>query len=357
MDKKTFFRELSDRLKRSGVSDENVKRQLDQFDSYFSTLSEEDYIKEMNSLSDVDKVAKNIVSILNESEEEKEPEDDLPEPNLDIFEEAHSEETNRKFPEQTEAAPETPDDLRKMRAAKRPGSTVRSASEEKPSSLPEKEEEEETEKIREDLPTKPRAKKSEENNATIFMDPVSLTKPTRKRPVPGKPIENGKEKKKPVQRTQNVSEPIRFSELDDVVPLDRKNVYIFWIVFVLALPLIAAILLAILGVFGGLFLLIAGIIAACLVGLVAIAAGGTGVSLLSIIYGFLKFSSARAESLYEIGNGILIGGIAILSGVLLYNIAVRLMPVLLKWLGKLFRYTAKKLLSLFKFIKRECTGR
>ncbi len=345
MDKKTFFDELTQKLKSRGVGDSDIRKQLDQFDTYFSALNEDDLQRELNQLSDVEGVADQICEVIKPAQADgvlpgETVEDEDAADDFDFFDAANS---FPDFPGEKDNADrsEADDDFRKLRAAKRPGAAAEAR---------------ESEDRSDDVKTYPE-KKGEENSATIFMDPVSITAPKRKRPVPGKPLNEKKDTGKAVSRQKTLSDPIRFSELDNVVPLDQKNVIIFWIVFVLTLPITLALLLGVIGVFAALFLLMAGVIAACLISLVAIAAGGTGYSLLGIIYGILKFGSARAESLYEIGNAILVGGICLLAGVLLYNLAIRLIPFLLKYLGKFFRFVTKKLVSLFKFIKRECTGR
>ena len=356
MDKKTFFDELTQKLKSKGVGDSDIQRQLNQFDSFFSTLNEEDLQREMNGLSDVDAVAAQICDVIGHSgantaddllPAETLNEDDDDEEDFAFFDAANSFPEDIETGNKAESANVTSgdeEDFRKLRAAKRPGARNTSA--------------EKTEAAnRDDVRTYPE-QKSEKNSATIFMDPVNLTTPKRKRPVPGKPIEDKKkESSSAVTRQKTLSDPIRFSELDNVVPLDQKNVIIFWVVFVLTLPITIALLLGVIGIFAAVFLLMAGIIAGCLISLVGIAAGGTAYSLLGIIYGILKFGSARAESLYEIGNAILVGGICLLAGVLLYNLAIRLIPFLLKYLGVFFRFVTNKIVKLFKFIKRECTGR
>ena len=42
------------------------------------------------------------------------------------------------------------------------------------------------------------------------------------------------------------------------------------------------------------------------------------------------------------------------GGILVYNIAVRFLPFVMKLLGRLFGYLCRKLKTLFNFLRREC---
>ena len=52
--------------------------------------------------------------------------------------------------------------------------------------------------------------------------------------------------------------------------------------------------------------------------------------------------------------GVIIAGVVMFGGILLYNIAVRLLPFLIRMLWRLFCFCLKKLRVLFNYVKREC---
>ena len=132
------------------------------------------------------------------------------------------------------------------------------------------------------------------------------------------------------------------------------NSTIFWVLFAVSLPVTIPLALAVIALFvfvwGGLAALILGSIAV----LIAAVAGGTALSLVGIIYGVTKLFSEVPIGLYEIGLGVLIGACVMFAGILLYNFAVRLLPLLIKLVARLFRYLYGRLRLLFGFLRREC---
>lgn len=132
------------------------------------------------------------------------------------------------------------------------------------------------------------------------------------------------------------------------------NSTIFWVLFAVSLPLTIPLGLCVLALFlavwGGLAAMIVGSIAL----LIGVAAGGTALALVGIIYGITQLFSVVPVGIYEIGLGVLIGGCVMFAGILLYNFAVRLLPVVIKQVAKLFRYLYGQFKVLFAFLRREC---
>lgn len=132
------------------------------------------------------------------------------------------------------------------------------------------------------------------------------------------------------------------------------NSTVFWVLFAVSLPVTIPLALCVVAMFifvwGGLAALIIASIAA----LIVTAAGGTALSLVGIIYGVTKLFSVIPVGLYEIGIGVLVGGCVMFAGILLYNFAVRLLPLLIKLVARLFKYLYGQFKVLFEFLRREC---
>ena len=132
------------------------------------------------------------------------------------------------------------------------------------------------------------------------------------------------------------------------------NSRMFWILFAVSLPV--TIPLAILGfaVFAAMWVALAALIVAAVVALVGVVAGGTATSLVGVVYGITKLFSSLPVGLYEIGLGVMVGSAVMFAGILLYNFAIRLLPWLMRLVGRLFMYVCRQLGVLFRFLRREC---
>jgi len=133
-----------------------------------------------------------------------------------------------------------------------------------------------------------------------------------------------------------------------------KGFYIFWITLVLTLPLTLALAAAFFGAFLGAFAGLAAAIVGLIAVLIALVAVGSAVSLVGIIYGVTQLFSFRAAGIYEIGLGIIVIGVVMLVSILLYNIAIRFLPWVIKKVAVLFCFTCRKIVELFFFVRREC---
>lgn len=133
-----------------------------------------------------------------------------------------------------------------------------------------------------------------------------------------------------------------------------KGVAIFWSVLIVTLPITLTLLVAILALFGVAFLGIVLAIIGLVAGMIAVVAAGCGLALIGIIYGITQLFSFVAAGLYEIGLGIMISGGALLGGVILYNLAIRFLPWVMKWLTVFFVFVFHRLRNLFYLARREC---
>lgn len=109
-----------------------------------------------------------------------------------------------------------------------------------------------------------------------------------------------------------------------------------------------------------LFLTVIGALAASIVGIIAAlvvaVALGTTVCVVGIVYGITQLFKYAPIGLYEIGLGLKIGGYLMLLGIAAYNVAVRLLPYLIKKVLELFVYTAHKCVELYFYVKGACAN-
>lgn len=96
----------------------------------------------------------------------------------------------------------------------------------------------------------------------------------------------------------------------------------------------------------------AALIAALILLLAGCCALGTAASLTGIIYGIIKMFSTPSVGLYEIGFGVIIAGVSMICGILIYNGAVRFVPWLFKKSGVLLKLAFKKVKPLLAKYRR-----
>lgn len=102
------------------------------------------------------------------------------------------------------------------------------------------------------------------------------------------------------------------------------------------------------------FMLEIALVASLVCLIAAFAALGTAASLTGIVYGIVKMFSVPAVGLYEIGFGIIIAGVTMICGILLYNGIVRFMPWLFKKSGLFVKFVFSKIKPLLSEYKRRC---
>ena len=91
--------------------------------------------------------------------------------------------------------------------------------------------------------------------------------------------------------------------------------------------------------------------------LAAAVVAGSALCLIGIFYGVTQCVSGGAAlpaGIYEIGLGVAIGGATMLIGILLYNLAVRVMPLVLRGIVKLFGAFSGLLETLVLIVRKEC---
>lgn len=140
------------------------------------------------------------------------------------------------------------------------------------------------------------------------------------------------------------------------MPTDGRGRTIFWLLFILALPITLSLLILYFGLFAAMFAVLAAVFIVLVGGTIGGAAVGAAVSLTGIIYGITQLITAAssAPGLYEIGLGLSVGGAALMLSILLYNCAIRLIPWLFRLICSLFRLCSGKLRDLIRKAKEAC---
>jgi len=137
----------------------------------------------------------------------------------------------------------------------------------------------------------------------------------------------------------------------------EEGVKRFRIVLAVSIPFVIVLLLAYAVMALGLIALMAVLIAAFIAGLVVEVAVGSLIALVAVIYGISQLFLVLPVGMFELGLGVAAIGITMFVGILMYNIAVRLLPFLLrKFIGfqSVFRVFLQ---DLYYYVKGECYRR
>ncbi len=172
------------------------------------------------------------------------------------------------------------------------------------------------------------------------------------------PVKNKAEKKpqQPVKKSQNGKTPAKKKKISVKNMSQRaKTVYIIGLIFLI--PILIALVVAITVIFLALYAAIIALVIAFSVALVIIAAVGTALSLMAVIFGVIQIVQGAAApiGIYEIGLGVVAGGITLGVSILLYNFIVRLAPFLFKKMFVLYKFLFRQLTKLLSFVKGACS--
>lgn len=143
---------------------------------------------------------------------------------------------------------------------------------------------------------------------------------------------------------------------EEIAPPSPRGRAVFWTVLICTLPLTLVLLAVYFAAFGVGFAALISIIIALFAALIGGVAVGATVSLVGVIYGIVQLITeiSAAPGLYEIGLGLSVAGIVMIAGILIYNLAIRLLPWVIRLLGKLFAICTGKLKNLIKSAKEAC---
>jgi hypothetical protein len=367
MDKQTFYTELLDRLSALGVGDDFVKQQLIKFEKVFKNMSDDEVAAFIDRFDDLDLLAQGIQKAEQDARSASMADTDPAETHVaDISQETAA---NDATTMESDDAPTVSDESSPVvtevpTVDSDPELPAENTNDEKPgidsvdiSADSEKENDAESE-IELDLDI---------DGADPFVggDVISFT-PVGREDVYGKdephfedendetPYMGRRRSKKKVEENDTPDvweEGLRRDE--DPEPLGP---WMFWLYFLLSLPVALASMMATVAVFGALFFAIAVMIIGFVSGLVAITAVGTLVSVFGLIFGVAQLLSSAPIGIYECGLAIMFGAASMFVGILVYNVAVRLLPFLAKCLLRLFKFIFRQIRRFYVFLKRRCFG-
>lgn len=139
-------------------------------------------------------------------------------------------------------------------------------------------------------------------------------------------------------------------------PLMGDNAPLFWLLVIVTLPISITVLAVLLSLLAVGFVGIAGLIASALILVGVIAITGSALSLFGIIFGIIQLFTVVPAGIYEIGIGVIIAGTAMLFGVLIYNVAIRFLPLVMKKYYAFAKSVLKKVWNHLLDLKKECIG-
>ena len=351
MDKQTFYHELSARLNDLGIGQNYIERHMKQFDAYFMDKTDDEVEHEIERLGDINRVAARIKrmtdKIIEQELSSQSTESDVNQREMLNAEEGNV--THRTDEANASKVPEE-DNTSITHDCRVDGNLVVEADTDTISDNVDAMATGEEEPVYEDEDIISFTPLSDQNNATVFQADECLSVDDETL-IDSKPHYMGK-----TRGAHNVTDPGRIIQAspDDITV--RRNTRKFWGIFALTFPITLAVLTVTAAAFATLFFLIAVLIISFVAALVAITAIGTLVSVFGIIFGVALMMTNLPIGLYECGIAIIVGAAAMFIGILLYNVAVRLLPFASRWLLVLFRLVYRKYKELFVYLKKECIG-
>ena len=124
---------------------------------------------------------------------------------------------------------------------------------------------------------------------------------------------------------------------------DGKNQVLFWVIFAIAVPIVAALALVVVGLYVAFWIALALLMIGLIAGLIVFVFGGALIAIIGVIYGIIMLIKGVAPvGLFEIGLGVTVGAVVLFVGILVYNFAVRLIPYGMKMLAKLLVLALKR---------------
>ncbi|MBQ7699636.1 MAG: hypothetical protein IJT49_04760 [Clostridia bacterium] len=168
------------------------------------------------------------------------------------------------------------------------------------------------------------------------------------------PDQKKKDGRKPADLSAKQPEKKKKTSVKNMSPR-AKTAYVIGLI--LLIPLLIALVVVITVLFLALYAAVIALVVAFSVALVVIAAVGTALSLMAIIFGVIQLVQGAAApiGIYEIGLGVAAGGITLGVSILLYNFVVRLAPFLFKKMFVLYKFLFRQLTKLLGFVKGACS--
>ncbi|MBE6619668.1 MAG: hypothetical protein E7626_07875 [Ruminococcaceae bacterium] len=136
---------------------------------------------------------------------------------------------------------------------------------------------------------------------------------------------------------------------------DKTPSLLFTILAVLSFPLILFAAFVVIGALCSIYFALAALVVAIVGAIIMIVCGGGLISIVSLLYGATQVMQApRYVGIHEIGFALIVIGATLLSSVLLYNIAIRLIPWVLSKASVVFKVIIVQLRKLAEKAKKGC---
>ena len=304
MDKQTFYAELTERLLKIGLSHEYIDRHLVQFDGYFKGKSDDEIEAEIAKLGDLDRVAARIKRMTEKAIKDAQ------------LENSAKSQTNKQIQEEN-----IPDE----------GSVNADSESIQPDNS--------SEEIQDDdVIVFETVDGKEHEIENVSKESISEPHGTKRGEI----------------ATTDNNDSISSAPIDpEIIEQNRRK---FWTMFAVALPVTLAVIAGTVFGFGLMFFAVALVILMSICTLIFVTAAGTLVSVFGLIFGVSQMISNVPIGLYECGVAIMIGAFSLAIGILVYNFAVRFMPIVAKWLLNFVHYVIRKYREIYVNLKKECIG-
>ncbi len=300
MTKDVFLSMIEHSLTDAGMPKEKVDESIAHFNTSFSKMSNEEFEKKVSQLGGIEVISERVVSNYKKSVRKK-----------TRMEQDENEETDDAAGNAEDA-----DEAKKSAEVGDANEIVEASAESKPE---QKQKQSISELLTED-------------------DDTVKPKPRKKTPVPqNDATKNGKSKNGKTKNKNSASniQPGVFA----------------------ATPVAALLMIIAVACFAFLYGAVGAIVVVFATLLVLLSASGTALAIVAIIYGITQLTVSKGAGLYEIGIGIVAGGVTLFFGILMYNFIVRLAPFLFKKMLVLFKFVFRKIKLLFSVIKEACDKR
>ncbi len=128
----------------------------------------------------------------------------------------------------------------------------------------------------------------------------------------------------------------------------------FWTITAITSPLLALAFILYFGIFALCVVSVATLIVGCFILMCGLVIAASLACLISLIYGITQMFVALGIGIYEIGVGIVVCGLAMILSVLIYLLATRVLPYLLRQLMAFNRHTLGQIPAIIDRAREEC---
>ena len=144
---------------------------------------------------------------------------------------------------------------------------------------------------------------------------------------------------------------------DDDGGSDGKAKLLYWVILIVCFPFLLALAAVAVCIYIFFWLVLALLMIFIIAALIAFVTAGAAVAIVGLVYGAIQLiKGAVPIGLFEIGLGIVVASAVAFIGILIYNVAVRLIPFAMKMLAKLLELAFRRTKELFAAVKRTLNG-